>query len=208
MESRRGVFIVVEGIDGAGKTLHSRNLCFQLHKKEFDVRCTAEPSENFIGRLVREEFLHRRKIAPEVETLLFAADRFQHIRNEVSPMLKQGCIVVSDRYYYASIAYQGAQGVDTEWIRCINNFAPKPDLAIYLDVPADVALSRIHRSKSVMEEIELEKKVREIYLDLAKKNELTYLDGNRSIEIVDKEMLDLALEVISRTRKEMPSQTG
>jgi len=203
-----GVFIVVEGIDGAGKTLHSRNLCFQIHKKGFDVRYTAEPSDDFIGRLIREEFLHRRKIAPEVEALLFAADRYQHIRKEVSPMLKQGCIVISDRYYYASIAYQGAQGVDMEWIRYINNFAPKPDLAIYLDVPADVALSRIHRSKSVMEKIELEKKVREIYLDLAKKNELTYLDGNQSIEAVDKEMLHLTLEIISRTRREMPSETG
>ena len=198
MQARGGVFIVIEGIDGAGKTLHSRNLCFQLHKMRYEVRYTAEPSNSFVGRLIREEFLHRRKIPPEMETLLFAADRFQHIQNQISPILQQNGIVVSDRYYYASIAYQGAQGVDIEWIRFINNFAFKPDLAIYMDVPPDVALSRIRRSKSVMEQLDLQKKVREIYLELVRKKELTYIDGNQSIEAVDRETLDLALEVISK----------
>jgi len=200
MVSRVGVFIVIEGIDGAGKTLHSRNLCIQLHKRGFDVRYTTEPSNSFIGRLLREEFLYRRKAPPEVEALLFAADRFQHIKNEVQPMLQQNSIIVSDRYYYASIAYQGAQGVDMEWIRCINNFALKPDLAIYLDIPAEIAMSRIRRNKSVMEKIDFERRVRNIYLDLVKRGELTYVDGNRAVEDVNKEILSLVLETISKAQ--------
>ena len=205
MNSRGGIFIVIEGIDGAGKTLHSRNLCIQLHRRGFDTRYTAEPSREFIGGLIREEFLNRTKIPPEMETLLFAADRFQHLQRVILPMLQQSKIVVSDRYYYASIAYQGAQGVSIDWIRTVNSFAPKPDLALYLDVPADLALSRIHRRKSLMEHVELEKKVRDIYLDMVKQNELTFIDGSQSIEAVDRDVLKLVLETISRTRGNNPT---
>ncbi|MBS7623227.1 dTMP kinase [Candidatus Bathyarchaeota archaeon] len=201
MNPRVGVFIVIEGIDGAGKTLHSKNLCIQLHRRGFDTRYTTEPSEGFIGGLLRREFLNRTKIPPEMETLLFAADRFEHVQNVILPALGQNKIVVSDRYYYASIAYQGAQGVGVDWIRTVNSFAPKPDLALYLDVPVDLALSRIHRKKSLMENVELESRVREIYLDMVKRNELTYVDGNRSVEAVDRDVLDLTLKKISRRRE-------
>jgi dTMP kinase len=200
LNSRVGVFIVVEGIDGAGKTLHSKNLCIQLHRRGFDVRYTAEPSEGFIGGLIRREFLNRTKIPPEMETLLFAADRFQHVHNVILPALKQNKIVISDRYYYASIAYQGAQGVEVDWIRLVNSFAPKPDLALYLDVPVDLALSRIHRRKSLMENFELESRAREIYLEMVKHDELTYVDSSQSIEAVDRDVLDLTLKTISRRR--------
>jgi dTMP kinase len=201
LSSRGGVFIVVEGIDGAGKTLHSKKLCISLHRKGYDVRYTAEPSKNYLGRIVREEFLHRTKILPEMETLLFAADRFQHVQEEILPSLQQSRIVVSDRYYFASIAYQGAQGVSTDWIRSVNNFAPRPDLVMYLDVPADIAIARIRRDKSLMERLDLEEKVRALYLELVKSGELILVDGNRSIETVSEEMLRLVLEVISKTRQ-------
>ncbi|MEM3380767.1 MAG: dTMP kinase, partial [Candidatus Bathyarchaeia archaeon] len=196
-----GVFIVIEGIDGAGKTLHSKNLCLQLHRRGYPTRYTAEPSRNVIGRLLRREFLNRRKAPPEVETLLFAADRLQHLREEVMPTLRRGGIVVSDRYLYASIAYQGAQKVDIEWIRCVNSFAPKPDLAIYLDVPADVAMSRIRRGRSLMERLEFEKRVRAIYLKLVKDGELTYVDGDRPVEDVDEDILNLTIEAITKKHR-------
>jgi len=205
LQPKGGVFIVIEGIDGAGKTLHSRNLCFELHRRGLDARYTTEPSKNLIGKLIRYEFLHRTKIPPEAETLLFAADRFQHVQLEILPMLQQNSVVVSDRYYYASLAYQGAQNVSLEWIRNVNRFAPKPDLAIYLDVPAEVAMARIRRGKSLLERIDLETRVREIYLDLVRGNELTYIDGNQPIETVDSEILNLTLEVISRTERTSPT---
>jgi dTMP kinase len=201
LEPRDGVFIVIEGIDGSGKTLHSRNLCFQLRKKGFVCKNTAEPSKGLIGRLLRDEFLSRRKISPEIETLLFAADRFHHIKYDILPMLRKNSIVISDRYHYASIAYQGAQGVDIKWIRNVNNFVIKPDLAIYLDVPAEIALDRIRRTKSLMEKLDLEKKVRKIYLDLVKEKELTYLDANKSIDNVNEEIFNLVIKTITKKQK-------
>lgn len=201
MELRDGIFIVIEGIDGSGKTLHSRNLCFQLRKNGFVCKYTAEPSKGLIGRLLRDEFLSRRKISPETETLLFAADRFHHIKYDILPMLRRNSIVISDRYHYASIAYQGAQGVDIKWIRNVNNFIIKPDLAIYLDVPAEIALDRIRRTKSLMEKLDLEKKVRKIYLDLVREKELTYLDANKSIDNVNKEIFDLVTKSITKKQK-------
>jgi dTMP kinase len=116
-------------------------------------------------------------------------------------MLQRNFIVICDRYHYASIAYQGAQGVDIKWIKNVNNFIIKPDLAIYLDVPAEIGLGRIRRAKSVMEKLDLEKKVRKIYLDLVKEKELTYLDANKSIDIVNKEMFDLVIRSINKKQK-------
>ncbi|MBO3755124.1 MAG: dTMP kinase, partial [Candidatus Brockarchaeota archaeon] len=106
-------------------------------------------------------------------------------------------IVVSDRYLYASLAYQGAQNVSLDWIREINSFAIKPDLAICLDVPAEAGLARIKWKKSVLERIELERKVREIYLKLAETGELVLIDATRPIDEVKRDVLSLALRTVN-----------
>ena len=193
-----GVFIVIDGIDGSGKTLHSRSLCMDLRGMNYDVRYTAEPSRGFIGKFIRQKVLLEQKIPPETEVLLFAADRFSHLQYEVLPLLKAGKIVVSDRYFYASLAYQGAQSVSLDWIRKVNSFAPKPDVAIYLDVPAEVGLSRIRRQRTVLEKLELEKRVRQIYLQLVEGGELSAVDATKPIFKVKKEVLSLALEAIRK----------
>ena len=196
--SSDGVFIVIDGIDGCGKTLHSRSLCMDLREMNYDVRYTAEPSQGFIGKFIRQKILLEQKIPPETEVLLFAADRFSHLQYEVLPLLKAGRIVVSDRYFYASLAYQGAQGVSLDWIRKVNYFALKPDVAIYLDVPAEVGLSRIRRQRSVLEKLELEKRVRQIYLQLVEEEGLSVVDATKSIFNVKKEVLSIALEAIKK----------
>jgi len=193
----RGFFIVLEGIDGCGKTVHSKALCEALKKLSYDVAYTTEPSESQIGRLIELEFLQKAKVSPQVEALLFAADRFDHLTFEVLPMLNANKIVVSDRYVYSSLAYQGAQGLKLDWIREVNYFAIKPSLALYLDVPAEVGLSR-KRGRSVLEKLELEKKVREIYLGLVESGELIKVDSNRSLDIVRKEVLALALQALKK----------
>ena len=195
--SGRGFFIVLEGIDGCGKTVHSKALCEALKKLSYDVAYTTEPSESQIGRLIELEFLQKAKVSPQVEALLFAADRFDHLTFEVLPMLNANKIVVSDRYVYSSLAYQGAQGLKLDWIREVNYFATKPNLALYLDVPAEVGLSR-KRGRSVLEKLELEKKVREIYLSLVESGELIKVDSNRSLDIVRKEVLALALQALKK----------
>lgn len=181
---RKGFFLVIEGIDGSGKTTQSIRLCEGLRSEGYKVLYTAEPSEDPIGLFIKEKALANGKFPPEVEVLLFAADRFEHQRNVIIPALNDGSIVVCDRYFYASLAYQGAQGVDLDWIREVNSFVLKPDLAVYLDVPPEEALSRKKGRRDSLEYLELEEKVRSIYIELARRGELLLLDGRGTIEEV------------------------
>jgi dTMP kinase len=190
-ERSRAALIVLEGGDGAGKTIQARYLRSALRRKGYNVHPTAEPSRSTIGRLIRRDFLYGRKMSPEVEALLFAADRFIHLKSEVRPALSAGKIVVCDRYMYASFAYQGAQGLDLKWLHEINRFAEKPDLAIYLDVPAETGLKRIRRKKSVLEELHLQRRVRQEYLKLVQAGELVLVDSSRPIQQVSEDIVAL-----------------
>lgn len=187
----KGAFVVLEGGDGSGKTTQAKSLCSALRREGYKVHSTAEPSRSAVGRLIRRKLLHGRKLSPEVEALLFAADRFLHLESEVRPTLAAGKTVVCDRYMYASFAYQGAQGVDPKWLREVNQFAEKPDIALYLDVPAEMGLSRIRRKKSVMENLELQRRVRGEYLRLVQAGELTLVDATQSVEKARENIFDL-----------------
>ena len=198
LSARKGFFVVLDGIDGCGKTVHAKVLCRQLRERNYDVTYTSEPSRSPIGQFIGQKFLRESKVAPEIETLLFAADRFHHLSKEVIPSLNANKIVVSDRYIHASLAYQGAQGLKLEWIRQVNNFVIKPDLAIYLDAPAEIGLAR-KRSRSTLENLDLEKKVRQVYLDLVKSGELTKIDSNRHFDLVKRDILTLVLQALERT---------
>lgn len=191
---RKGAFIVLEGGDGSGKTTQAKALCSTLRREGYRVHPTAEPSQSMTGRLIRRRILHGKKTWPEVEALLFAADRFLHLESEILPALAAGKIVVCDRYMYASFAYQGAQGVDSQWLREINRFAAKPDLALYLDVPSETGMNRIKRKKSVLERLELQRRVREEYLKLIQTGELTLVDATQPIEKVYESILTLVRE--------------
>jgi dTMP kinase len=194
----KGAFIVLEGGDGSGKTTQARSLHSALRHMGYKVHSTAEPSRSTVGRLIRRRVLHGPKTSPEVEALLFAADRFLHLESEILPAIADGKIVVCDRYMYASFAYQGAQGIDLRWLREINRFAVKPDLAIYLDVPAETGMSRIRRKKSVLEKLELQRHVRDEYLKLVRGGELTLVDSTQPTAKVAESILDL---VKSRLRE-------
>ena len=187
----KGAFVVLEGSDGSGKTTQARVLCSTLRREGYKIHPTAEPSRSIVGRLIRRRILHGKKTRPEVEALLFAADRFLHLESEILPALAVGRIVVCDRYIYASFAYQGAQGVDSQWLQEINRFAIKPDLALYLDVPAETGMGRIRRKKSLLEKLELQERVRKQYLKLAETGELTLVDGTQPIKKVGENVLDL-----------------
>jgi dTMP kinase len=189
MKVKRAFFIVIEGLDGAGKTTLSRHLVRDLRKLGISTTWTTEPSNSSVGRILRRSILKGRKTSSQLEALMFAADRFLHLEHEVVPALRNGRTVVSDRYVYASLAYQGAQGLADKWIRKINRFARKPDLALYLDIPPELGLRRLKRSRSVMENIPLLRKVRRNYLKLVRSGELTLVDANRPIAVVREEIL-------------------
>lgn len=190
-----GFFICIEGLDKSGKTTHSRLLVKNLNQIGYCAVYTREPSDGSIGQLIRRVILQRKeRVPPVLEAILFAADRLDHIENEIKPLLKQGKIIVADRYLYSSLAYQGAAGLDVAWILKINRFILKPDLAIYIDVPIEILERRLRRERSVMEKIEVQLKVKKIYDRLVEKGYLIPVNGNRRIEEVSQDILTIVRE--------------
>ena len=176
----KGVFICLEGLDGCGKTTQAKLLVRRL-RKSCDTLYTAEPSSGKIGRFIKKHCLHGgKRSSGVVEALLFAADRYDHVENIVLPALNKGRIVVSDRYVYSSLAYQGETGLELEWIEKINEHAVRPDLAIFIDVEPQTVVQRLKPKKSVMENLETQRKVREVYMKFVEKGELVRVDGNKS----------------------------
>jgi dTMP kinase len=197
--TKRGTFICIEGIDASGKSTQARWLVRNLRRRGFDAVYTTEPSGGEVGAFIRRYVLQRGKRVPAVvEALLFAVDRVDHVETEIEPALESGKIVVSDRYVYSSLAYQGAAGLDIDWIERINRMALKPDLAIYIDVPPEVVLKRIKRKRSVMENLENQRRVREVYMDLVRKGRLVLVDGNRPAREVAQDILTITLKHLKR----------
>jgi dTMP kinase len=195
----KGVFICIEGLDGCGKTTQAKLLVKKL-KKHYDALCTAEPSRGNIGKFIKKNCLNAEKRGSVlVEALLFAADRVDHVQNEISPALSKGRVVVSDRYLYSSYAYQGAAGLELEWIEKLNKHAIRPDLAIFIDVKPETVVQRLKRKKSVMEDLETQKKVREVYLKYVQKNQLVRLDGNKPKRAVAKDLFQTAREFLEKS---------
>jgi len=194
---KKGLFICIEGLDGSGKTTHAHRLVRNLQKLGFDAVYTTEPSRGELGTFIRGTILEGKKRVPRVvEALLFAVDRVEHFDKDVKPALKEGKIVVSDRCVYSSLAYQGAAGLNLEWIEEINRFALPPDLALYIDVPPEVVVKRIRRKKSVMERLETQQRVQEFYMKYVDNGKLMPLDGDRTKDDVEQNILTVTLEFL------------
>ncbi len=178
--TRKGVFICIEGLDGSGKSTQAKLLTKKLNKAGYNAIYTAEPSQGKIGKFIRKRLFEANRMPTTAEALLFAADRIEHVKNQVAPGLAEGKIVVSDRYVYSSLAYQGSAGLSLDWIETVNANAQKPDLCIFIDVEPSVVLERLKRKKSVMENLETQQKVRDIYLKYVQRGELLRVDGGKS----------------------------
>jgi dTMP kinase len=197
---RKGFFICIEGLDGCGKTTQARMLVERL-RQNYKAVYTAEPSRGKIGKFIRQYcLLGKKRLSSIVEALLFAADRFEHLEREVLPALKKGKLVVSDRYVYSSLAYQGGVGTDLEWIKKVNEHAMRPHLAIFIDVDPEIVLKRLKRKKSVMESLETQQKVREVYMKFVEKGELVKIDGNKPKHEVADEILKVVLNFLEEAR--------
>jgi len=176
---RKGCFVCIEGLDGSGKSTQTRLLAEKLQKTR-RVLLTVEPSRGRIGTFIRQSYLYgENRLSSVVEALLFAADRVDHVQNEIAPALETGDVVISDRYVYSSLAYQGAAGLSLEWIEKVNSHALRPDIALFLDVDLGTVMKRLKPRKSVMENLETQERVRGYYLDLVKVGLLRRVDGNR-----------------------------
>jgi len=194
---RNGFFVCIEGLDGCGGTTQSRLLVEKLVKGGRDAVYTMEPTRGRIGGLIREYCLYGKSRAPGVvEALLFAADRFEHVQYEIIPALDKARLVVSDRYLYSSLSYQGSAGLSIDWIRKINAHAIRPDLAIFIDVDPEVAVQRLKTRKSIMETLENQRRVRELYMGFVEAGELVMIDGADSIEEVSVEIFSAVCEFL------------
>ena len=149
--NRRGRFIVLEGLDGAGTTTQARLLGDRLRAAGRRVHVTAEPSGGPIGSLVRQ-VLARRVVGGRGEgeldagalALLFAADRLDHVAAEIAAKLAGGVDVVSDRFTLSSLAYQGLTTGDLAWVEAVNGRAATPDVTLFLRARPAVTLKRRH----------------------------------------------------------------
>jgi len=199
---KRGAFICIEGIDGSGKTTQARRLVRSLRLKGFKVVYTIEPSTGEVGKIIRRYVLDRKKRVPVVvEALLFAADRVDHVEKVIKQALQKGRILVCDRYLYSTLAYQGAAGLDLNWIEQINRFALAPDLALFLDVSPEVVVERLRSKpkKSVMETLQNQRRVREVYLKMVKEGRLVRIDGNKSVDDVAINLLRVVVDFLERS---------
>jgi dTMP kinase len=195
--TKKGIFVCIEGLDGSGKTTHAYRLVQNLQKRGFDAVYTTEPGRGKLGKFIRASVLQGEKRVPRVvEAVLFAVDRVEHMEKEVKPALMEGKVVVSDRCVYSSLAYQGAAGLDLEWIKEINRFALPPDLALYIDVPPEVVVKRIRRKKSVMERLETQRKVKQVYMKFVDNGQLTSIDGDRKKTEVEQNILKVILDFL------------
>jgi dTMP kinase len=177
----RGKFISIEGIDGCGKSTHVKLLAGWLRSCGRKVVITDEPTNGAIGKIIKQVLSGGLKLPITAEALLFAADRMQHVADDIKPALKAGKVVLSERYTYSSLAYQSARGLSVGWISSINKHALKPDLTILLDVPAKTAFARIKPSRRLDEferNLRLQQRVRQNYLRIAKREGLKIVDGS------------------------------
>lgn len=157
MRRRRGRFLVLEGLDGAGTTTQAALLAARLAAMGRRVHLTSEPSRGPVGRLVRRALKGAvagaggKPFDQRALALLFAADRLDHVAGEVAPRLAAGADVVSDRYALSSLAYQSAATGDLGWVEALNREAPAPDLTIFLEVRPAVALRRRYAASAERE---------------------------------------------------------
>jgi len=198
-----GVFITFEGGDGAGKTTQIDKLRSWLERQGHTVVVTREPGGTDIGVELRNIVLHHRGfLAPRAEALLYAADRAHHIHTVVRPALERGEVVVQDRYFDSSVAYQGAGRVLSEdEVRDLSLWATEsliPQLTVVLDIPSDIARQRRDSDNRVFDRLEAEaddfhERVRQAYHRLAdaEPDRFLMIDGQRPID-------DIHAEVVSR----------
>jgi len=141
---KKGMLIVLEGIDGAGKSTQARLLLKKLRRLGVRAVCFREPSRGKWGREIKKRALDPESLTPEEELVLFQKDREENVKKNLKPALKNKKIVVLDRYYFSTIAYQGSKGINPAKIRIMNErFAPRPDLVFILDIGAKRGLERI-----------------------------------------------------------------
>lgn len=208
-----GHLFVLEGVDGSGKTCACEQLTEILGSEGYDVIHLREPTrESQWGKEIRARS-PAGELSPEEELDLYTKDRNWHIQNRIQPALDRGQVVLMDRYFFASGAYQSTV-LDLHWseILKINReelSAPEPDIVFLLDVPADIGLERTMARKGKVADLQFERidrliQVRQNYLEMAESDTATYeiIDSKNPLDQVVAEIHEIILELIQKSKSE------
>jgi dTMP kinase len=198
--SKRGLLIAFEGIDGTGKSTQIALLAEYLATLGHEVVTTREPTDGVYGQKIRSMFASRHELSSEEELELFMNDRREHIRELISPALAAGKIVLTDRYYFSTVAYQGAAGHDPVRILAENeSFAPVPDLVMLLTLSTDESARRIRSGRGeVLNDFEQEEELARVaaVFDGLEMDYIKRIDASGSPEMVHKEIVARMDEVM------------
>lgn len=205
----KGLFIVFEGIDGAGKSTQARLLAEALEREGRRVYITAEPTPLPSGRALREVLGGKVKKTPCEIAIMFAEDRVAHNKDGeigIEKLLAEGVCIICDRYYYSSLAYQGSQ-CDYEWVRSLNTRCPEirhPDLCVFLDLTPEESMKRIMSANrdgtEIYETEEILAKVRNTFMkvidDMSKEDKIAVIDASRDIDTIASDILAAVKSVL------------
>ena len=199
-------FIVFEGIDGSGKTTQIKLLAKALSERNIPVHITKEPTDDPMGKQLRKYLGGKEKADLRAVAALFAADRLYHItaENGILDNLAKGNTVLCDRYYLSSYAYQSVD-CPLDWIMALNREAAdiaRPDLHIFLDVPAEQSMSRVENrgETEIFEKLDRQQQIRkkffELFEMLGDKENILIVDGTRFPEAIAEEILSKVEEIL------------
>ena len=211
-QQRRGLFITLEGVEGSGKSTQIRHLSEALTQAGHHVLQTREPGGTAIAEAIRQILLtasSHEPVTPQTEALLIFAARNQHVTHLIMPALRQGTVVLCDRFSDSTFAYQGfARGLDLQWLRAANEVATgglTPDHTILLDLPVSVGLARRRNHPEPQNRLDREterfhRKVRRGFLALAAEepSRMTIVNANRPAQEVTDELTEIVLGWIIR----------
>lgn len=201
----KGLFITLEGADGCGKTTQLNLLKEYLTSRGYEIVVTREPGGKGLGEKLREILLnYDGEVSDRCEAFLYLADRAQNIDTIIKPAINSGKIVLCDRHTDSSVAYQGygrEQNIDN--INMLNELAVNgvhPDLTIVFDIDTETSMARVGAEKDRLESagIEFHKRVRNGYLEIAKKNSqrIKVVDASQTIEDVQRDVIKIVEEVL------------
>ncbi|WP_440059920.1 dTMP kinase [Thermogladius sp. 4427co] len=200
LKNSRGLFIVLEGLDGSGKTSIARMIIENLSRAGIRAVYTYEPYDSLIVRAIKGEYAKYRDAY--VDALAYALDRLIHWKTTIEPALREGAVVVCDRYFYSSVAYQTASGAPYEWVLEVNRYAPRPDIAVYLDVDPRLGLDRKKGLESRFpeyERLDFLYEVRKVYMRMVREGLLQLVDSNRGLHEVFNDVWRIIVGLLERT---------
>ncbi len=191
-----GLFIVIEGIDGTGKSTQAKMLERALKEAGQTVILDREPSDGPYGKILRDSATTGR-LSPQEELDLFHKDRKHHLDEVILPALQRGETVILDRYYFSTMAYQGQRGFDPQEIRETNlRFAPNPDILFILDLEVDQARERIGVRGDTTNEFEQRDALqycRDTFLSVSNEEFAHVIDSSQTLDEIHQQMLEISL---------------